>query len=134
MNLKQKINADFMTAFREKKTEIKSLLGTIKGEIQTIEKNNLTDNLSDEEVLRILNKFAKNLRENIKLANDEKSKFELNIIESYLPKNLTEEEIQNKINSLVSSGVTNIGLIMKEFSALPADKKIVSELAKKALQ
>ena len=43
------------------------------------------------------------------------------------------EDIQLKISSLVASGVTNIGLIMKEFSTLPADKKVVSELAKKAI-
>jgi uncharacterized protein YqeY len=133
MTLKEKINADFMTAFKEKRFEVKSLLGTIKGEIQTTEKNLRIENLSDEEVSKILNKFVKNLKENIKLVNDDKSKFELEIIESYLPKNLSEEEIEIKINSLVNSGIKNIGLIMKEFSNLPVDKKLVSDIAKKLI-
>jgi uncharacterized protein YqeY len=133
MILKSKINEDFMKAFKERNSEVKTLLGTIKGEIQTQEKNNKVENLSDEEVIKILNKFAKNLKENIRLANDEKAKVELEIVESYLPKQLSSEEIQSKVESLVASGVKNLGQIMKEFSNLPADKKIVSEMVKKAL-
>jgi uncharacterized protein len=133
MLLKEKINLDFIKAFKEKKTDLKSLLGTIKGEIQTTEKNLMVESLSDEDVIKILNKFAKNCKENIRLANDEKSKVELEIIEAYLPKQLSAEEIQSKIEALVASGVKNIGQIMKEFSTLPADKKVVSEMAKKVL-
>jgi uncharacterized protein len=133
MLLKEKINLDFIKAFKEKKTDLKSLLGTIKGEIQTTEKNLMVENLSDEDVIKILNKFAKNCKENIRLANDEKSKVELEIIEAYLPKQLSAEEIQSKIEALVASGVKNIGQIMKEFSTLPADKKVVSEMVKKVL-
>jgi uncharacterized protein len=133
MLLKEKINLDFIKAFKEKKTDLKSLLGTIKGEIQTTEKNLMVEKLSDEDVIKILNKFAKNCKENIRLANDEKSKVELEIIEAYLPKQLSAEEIQSKIEALVASGVKNIGQIMKEFSTLPADKKVVSEMAKKVL-
>ena len=133
MSLKETINADFMKAFKAKNMELKSFLGTLKGEIQTAEKNSMVDNLSDEDVIKILNKFAKNCKENIRMANDEKSKVELEIVEAYLPKQLSAEEIQSKIDSLVASGVKNIGMIMKEFSTLPADKKLVSELVKKAL-
>jgi uncharacterized protein YqeY len=131
--LKQKISADYMTAFKSRDVIGKSLLGTLKGEIQNIEKTLMVENLSDEEITKILNKFAKSLRENIKLANDEKSRVELGIIESYLPTNLSAEEIQSKIDDLVASGVKNMGMLMKEFSTLPADKKLVSELVKKAL-
>jgi len=133
MSLKATINADYIKAFKEKNALGKSLLSTLKGEIQTAEKNQVVEDLSDEEVIKILNKFAKNLRENIKLAGDEKSKAELAVIESYLPTNLSAEEIQSKIDALVASGVKNMGMIMKEFSTLPADKKLVSELVKKAL-
>ena len=133
MSLKETINADFMKAFKEKNLELKSLLGTLKGEMQTTEKNLMVASLSDEETIKILNKFAKNLRETIRLTNDEKSKKELDVIESYLPKLLSVEEIQSKIDSLVVSGVNNIGQLMKEFSKIPADKKLVSEMVKKAL-
>ena len=60
MSLKAQINTDFMKAFKEKNMELKSFLGTLKGEIQTAEKNSMVENLSDEEVIKILNKFYKN--------------------------------------------------------------------------
>ena len=101
--------------------------------MQTIEKNIIVDNLSDDEVTKLLNRFAKNLKENISMANDEKSKLELEIIESYLPKEMTTEEAQEKINSLIASGVNNMGLLMKEFAKDQIDKKMVSEMIKKSL-
>jgi uncharacterized protein YqeY len=109
------------------------LLSVVKGEIQTVEKNTGTDSLSDEAVLKILNKTAKNLKETISLSGDEKSKIELSIIELYLPKQMSYEEIEAKILEIVSAGGNNIGSIMKEFASLSADKQMVSEVAKKVL-
>lgn len=131
--LKSKISADYIQAFKNKDVISKSLLSTIKGEIQTIEKNLVVENLPDEEVFKILNKFAKNLKENIKIANDEKSKAELVIVESYLPRELSREEINIRVNQLIASGANNMGLIMKGFAGLQVDKKVVSELVKAKL-
>jgi uncharacterized protein YqeY len=39
MSLKEKINADYMSAFKSKNVVAKNLLSVVKGEIQTIEKN-----------------------------------------------------------------------------------------------
>lgn len=137
MTLKEKINSDYIEAFKAKNTVKKNLLSVIKSEIQTIEKNSQIQNLTDEDVIKILNKTSKSLKETLSLISDSDKissvKAELNLVESYLPKQLSVEEIQVKIDALVASGVNNIGQIMKEFSSLPADKKIVSELAKKSL-
>jgi uncharacterized protein YqeY len=141
MTLKEKINKDYIEAFKAKNTVKKNLLSVIKGEIQTFEKNTSVENLSDEDVAKILNKTVKSLKENLKSfapidGNGEnlvQTAVELAIIECYLPKQLSIEEIQIKIDALVASGVNNIGQIMKEFSSLPVDKKIVSEIAKKSL-
>jgi len=130
MKLKELISKDYMTAFKEKNVVAKNLLSVVKGEIQTIEKNTGTDCLADEEVLKILNKTAKSLKEVIATSGDAESKLQLEIVESYLPKQLSKDEIVAKVNEIVASGVTNIGLIMKEFATLPADKKIVSEVVK----
>lgn len=137
MTLKEKINSDYIEAFKAKNTVKKNLLSVIKSEIQTIEKNSQIQNLTDEDVIKILNKTSKSLKETLSLISDSDKissvKAELNLVESYLPKQLSVEEIQVKIDALVASGVNNIGQIMKEFSSLPADKKIVSELAKKSI-
>jgi len=141
MTLKEKINKDYIEAFKAKNTVAKNLLSVIKGEIQTIEKNTGTENLSDEDVTKILNKTVKSLKETIKSlapidGNGEgivQAVAELAIVESYLPTQLSVEEIQSKIDALVASGVKNIGMIMKEFNSLPVDKKVVSELVKKTI-
>ena len=131
--IKEKINQDYLEAFKSRNTVAKNLLSVVKGEIQTVEKNTGTDSLSDEAVLKILNKTAKNLKETISLSGDEKSKIELSIIELYLPKQMSYEEVEAKILEIVSSGGNNIGSIMKEFASLSADKQMVSEVAKKVL-
>ena len=121
-----------MTAFKSKNVVAKNLLSVIKGEIQTQEKNTGVVTLSDEEVTKILNKTVKSLKETIEKGG-ETSKEELEIIEGYLPKQLSREEIVVKITELKSAGVTNIGQIMKEFASLPVDRKIVSEVIKEIM-
>jgi len=133
MTIEKQIETDFLKAFKERNTEVKSLLSTVKGEMQTTKKNLVVENLSDEESIKILGKFAKNLKENIRLVNDEKSQRELSVIEAYLPKQMSEKEVIVKLDEILASGVTNIGQIMKEFAQLPVDKKMVSELAKKKM-
>ena len=139
--IKEQINKDYMTAFKAKNTVSKNLLSVVKGEIQTIEKNTGVDNLSDEEVLKILTKTAKSLNETIKALSPIDGKgedivqacAELAIVQCYLPKQMSKEEVTEKVTEIVNSGVTNIGLIMKEFVSLPVDKKLVSEIAKSLL-
>ena len=134
MELKEKINKDFIIALKSKNVVAKSILSVVKGEIQTIEKNIGTDNLSDVEVTKILTKTVKSLKETIALSNDEKSKLELSVIEVYLPTQMSKEEVTTKVTELVNSGITQIGDIMKEFATLPVDKKMVSESLKEVIK
>lgn len=128
MSLKEKIYADYMSAFRNKNTVAKNLLSVIKGEIQTIEKNNGTENLSDDEVTKILNKTVKSLKETNTSFPSEQTAEELFIVESYLPKQMNEEEIKAKINELVEGGAGNVAEIMRAFASLPADRKLVASI------
>ena len=140
--IKEQINKDYMIAFKAKNTVAKNLLSVVKGEIQTVEKNTGVDNLSDEDVLKILTKTAKSLNETIKSLSPIDGKgedivqacAELAIIECYLPKQMSREEVTAKVTELVNSGVTQIGAIMKEFATLPADKKMVSESIKEVIK
>lgn len=131
--IKEQINKDYMTAFKAKNTVAKNLLSVVKGEIQTIEKNTGVENMSDVDVIKILAKTAKSLKETISLSDSEQAKEELVIIESYLPKQMSKEEVTTKVTELKNAGVTNIGAIMKEFTSLPADKKMVSEVIKEVI-
>jgi uncharacterized protein YqeY len=133
MTLKEKINADYMTAFKSKDAVSKKLLSVIKGEIQTIEKNVGVDSLSDEEVTKILNKTVKSLKETLQAFDSTDVRLELEIVEAYLPKQLSKDEIISKVTELKVAGITNIGQIMKEFASLPVDRKLVSEVIKEVM-
>ncbi len=131
--IKEQINKDYMTAFKSKNTVAKNLLSVIKGEIQTVEKNTGVENMSDEDVLKILTKTSKSLKEMV-AGGSEQAKIELEIVEAYLPKQMSVEEVTQKVTEIVNSGITNIGQIMKEFAQLPADKKMVSEVIKEIVK
>jgi hypothetical protein len=131
--IKEQINKDYMTAFKSKNTVAKNLLSVIKGEIQTVEKNTGVENMSDEDVLKILTKTSKSLKEMV-AGGSEQAKIELEIVEAYLPKQMSKEEVTQKVTEIVNSGITNIGAIMKEFAQLPADKKMVSEVIKELVK
>ena len=139
--IKEKVNADYIQAFKEKNTVKKNLLSVVKSEITTIEKNISVENLSDSEVTKILNKTAKSLNETIKSLTSTdygeslvQACVELAIIQCYLPTLMSKEEVDAKVNELVLSGITQIGSIMKEFATLPADKKMVSESIKEIVK
>ena len=133
MNLKEQISKDYMTAFKERNVVAKNLLSVVKGEIQTIEKNTGVDCLSDVEVIKILNKTAKSLKEVIEISGDAESITQLEMVESLLPAAMTREDVVVKVSALVASGVTNVGGIMKEFATLQVDRKVVSEVIKEVL-
>ena len=126
--LKNKISADYMSAFKSKNTIAKNLLSVIKGEIQTVEKNTGVENLSDEDVIKILNKTVKSLKETQSKFPSAQTAEELFIVESYLPSQMSADEIRVKVQSLIADGASNMGEVMKAFAALPADKKIVSQI------
>ena len=126
--LKEKISTDYMSAFRAKNVIAKNLLSVIKGEIQTIEKNTGVETLSDIEVTKILNKTVKSLKETNASFPSPQTAEELAIVESYLPKQMTEAEIITKIQEFVDGGAGNVAEIMRAFSTLPADRKLVSNL------
>jgi uncharacterized protein YqeY len=140
--IKEQINKDYMTAFKAKNTVKKNLLSVVKGEIQTQEKNTGVENMSDEDVLKILTKTAKSLNETIKSLSPVDGKgedlvqacAELAIVQCYLPKQMSKDEVTQKVTEIVNSGITNIGAIMKEFASLPADKKMVSEAIKEIVK
>lgn len=129
MSLKEKIYADYMSAFKNKNTVAKNLLSVIKGEIQTIEKNTGVTNLSDDDVVKILAKTRKSLEETRSKFPSDQVTTELYIVESYLPKQMSEDEIRLKIQELVESGQAgNIAEIMRAFASLPADRKLVASI------
>jgi len=142
-NLKERISREYLEAFKSRDSIKKNLLGVVKSEITTQEKNTVVENLSDADVEKILNKFSKNLKETIEKSASEEAKTELSILENYLPKQMSESEIKNALSEILkelgeSSSTTpfQIGKLMGAFNskyAGKADNKIVSNIIKELL-
>jgi uncharacterized protein YqeY len=133
MTIENQINQSFLSAYKNKDMNLKNFLGIIKGEMENVKKNIMVDSLPDAETMKILAKFVKGIKENIQHSNDPKFQWELSIVQGFMPKEMSRDEIEQKISELVSNGASNIGEIMKAFTTLAADKKVVSEIAKSKL-
>jgi len=128
MNLKEKIKKDFMEAMKNREILRKNLLSVLVSEIQTIEKNQMVESLSDEEIIKILTKTVKSLKETNASFPSAQTAEELLIVEAYLPKQMSEEEIKLHIKDLIDNGAGNIAEIMRAFASMPADRKLVSSI------
>jgi uncharacterized protein YqeY len=122
MTLIEKIKTAFMDAYKAKNLDLKNAIGTIKGEIERESKD--PKNISDDEVSKELKKMLKKHDENPSLTD-----VEINFINSILPKQMTEEEIDAKLKELIDGGANHIGKVMGGFKGLNADMKIVKEKA-----
>ena len=123
MLLKQRINADYIDALKNKQIDKKNFLGVIRGEIQNEEFRALGIG-DDATVLNILRKIEKSLKQ----TNTAESLAELEYIKPYLPEEMTEADIVAKITELKANGASNIAEVMRAFATLPADRKLVSEV------
>jgi len=130
MTLKEKINADFMFAFKNKETDKKNFLGVVKGEIQNEEGR--SGEITDEGVMNILRKMEKSLKQ----TNTPESLQELEYIKPYLPQLMGEEQIREIILGYKTNGLNNVGQMMGEFNKNYkglADNKLVSQVIKEIL-
>lgn len=147
MSILERLSEDFKKALKGRDQDTVSVIRMIKAAIKNkeIEKRSA---LSDNEINAILASLTKQRREAIEqfakggrqdLADKENK--ELLILQSYLPQQLTEEElkkiIENAIKEAAAVSEKNIGRIMKIL--MPrikgcADGKLVNELVKKALE
>ena len=128
MLLKERINADFIEAFKNKQTEKKNFLGVVKGEIQNEEFRSLGIG-DDVTVIGILKKIEKSLKQ----TNTAESLAELEYIKPYLPQLMSEGQIRTIVAGFIESGIKDTGRLMgafnKEYKG-QADNSIVSKIVK----
>lgn len=138
--LLEQINADFMTAFKNKEMDKKNVLGLLKSNItkKEQEKRQPKGGVTDDVVISVIKKSIKTVNETIAASGDnqeaiDEAKFEKTILEAYLPAQMSEDEIEAKVKELIDGGAENMGAIMKEFKGLPADMSLVSQKARQSL-
>jgi uncharacterized protein YqeY len=109
MSLKEKIEKDFITAFKSKDINAKAALSSIKAAITVAEKANPSWVATDDEVIKIVNKGIRQREESINMyelaCRDElvrKEADEICVLRSYMPTQMTEAEIESEVKIIMS--------------------------------
>ena len=109
MSLLERLNNDMKQAMRNKEKDKLSVIRMIKASLQNEAIKLGTKELSEEEELTILSRESKqrkdSLHEFVKAGREdlaEKLRAELTIVELYMPKQLTEEELSDIVKETIS--------------------------------
>ena len=106
MSLIEKISKDFMSAYKDKDMEKKNFLGVIKTEV-----TKETKTPEDSYVVVKLKSMVKNAQSTNSL-----TEYELNIINNYLPTQMTEDVLRETIGDIITkeelSTMKDMGKIM----------------------
>lgn len=149
MELENRINADIKLAMIAKESQKLEALRGIKAAILLAKtsKEAAGNDLPEEAGLKLLQKLIKQRQESadiyksngrIDLAEEEL--YQAAVIEHYLPKQLSEDEIRIGLENIIlesgAAGIKDMGRVMgiasKEFAG-KADNKVVADLVKKIL-
>jgi uncharacterized protein YqeY len=141
MNLGEQIGKDFIVAYKAKDEVKSSVLRLLKSAIKNEEISKKTV-LSDDEVIKIIQREIKQRNDSIfeygkggrsDLADKEKD--ELTVLKTYLPAQLSDEELENIVKSVISEE-SDFGKIMGKVMpqvAGKADGSRVSAAVRKLL-
>ena len=127
----------------QKANTLRSLIASVHNEEIANRSKGGTGELSDEEVVGVLQKEAKKRKEAAEIYGkagrgdlENNEKYELSVIESYLPPALTDADVEKIVARVASDGGGNfgnvMGAVMKEIAGR-ADAKVVTEIVKKSL-
>ena len=109
MKLKERIQNDFITAMKAKDEVAKTALSGIKAKITEAEKANGNSELSDAELIKVINKAIKQREESQKIYSDagreemaRKEADEACVLRNYMPSQMTEAEIEAEIKKIMA--------------------------------
>lgn len=144
--MKDRILNDLKDAMKNKDKERLAVIRLVKGSIQMTELDKKRE-LTDDEVIDVISKEIKSRKESIKefekgfrddLIN--KTQEEIDILMEYLPKQMTNEEIEETIDKVFDivkpTSQKDMGKIMKEINPLvrgKADMGLVSKIVKEKI-
>ncbi|HLS83521.1 MAG TPA: GatB/YqeY domain-containing protein [Arenimonas sp.] len=146
MSLKARLSDDMKTAMKAGQKDRLAVIRLINAAIKQKEVDERIE-LDDAQVLAVLEKMVKQRKDSIAQYSDagrqdlaDAERFELGVIEAYLPEKMGEAEIQAAIEAARAetgaSGPADMGKLMgllKQRLAGKADMGLVSQLVKKSL-
>jgi uncharacterized protein YqeY len=147
MSLKERITSDMTAAMKSKEAVRLSTLRMVKAAVQNreIEKGSA---LTDEELTKLLQSLVKQRRDSVEQYEKagraelaEKERAEIAVIDEYLPRAATREEIERAVEEAVAetgaSSIKEMGAVMKaamaRLAGRNADGRVVSEVVKSKL-
>ncbi|EAH6860159.1 GatB/YqeY domain-containing protein [Campylobacter coli] len=127
MNLKEQILNDIKEAMKQKDDFKRDTLRTLNAAFKQVEVDERIE-LSDERILKIITSEIKKRKDAIELYSKggredlaQKEQKEIALFESYLPQQLSDEELQAALKEMIANlGVSSLkdqGLVMKEAKA-----------------
>lgn len=145
--LKEKLMEDLKNSMKEKNVIRKNVIQMVRAAILQIEKDKGIE-VDDNKILEIIAKEVKTRNDSLEDFRKggredlvEQAKQEIAILSEYLPKQLSREElkekIQNIINELGANSIKEMGAVMKEAKAqigTAADGKSINEVVRELLQ
>ena len=121
--LKETLKKDEIAAMKARDKAKVNVLRLVNAEIKAYEVNNRED-IPDENVIKIIEKSIKQTKEALEYAkqanNEEKiaeGNFAIEVLTPYLPKQLTDDEVNEMLKEIIASGnytAADMGKIMKE--------------------
>lgn len=149
MTLEERLNADLKDAMRSGDNTRKLAIRAVKTAVMEARVSGKEQHaLSEEEVLRIIQKQVKQRRDSIEefarggrtdlIANEEA---EIKVLETYLPKMMDEAEVRARVRAVIAElGVTDlkgIGPVMKRLTGElrgQADGQMINRIVREELQ
>ncbi|OGY95307.1 MAG: hypothetical protein A2543_01925 [Candidatus Komeilibacteria bacterium RIFOXYD2_FULL_37_8] len=143
MSLEKNLEQDYKEAFKGRKEIEVSTLRMLRSALKNLAIDKRVPSLEDDDVLSVIKKELKKRQDSLQsfrsagredLAAREEA--EILVLQKYMPAMISEEELDKIIDSVISQGQNNFGLVMKEVVTQTkgrADGKIIQEKVKQKL-
>lgn len=148
MGLKEKILEDIKNAMKNKEADRLSAIRFLQSAVKYREIEVRPNAITENDILGVIKKLVKQRKDSIaeyekagRADLADKEKFELKVMEEYLPAQMSAEEVAKIVEDVIkSTGATSqkqMGAVMKEVIAKTggqADNKLISDLVRSKLQ
>jgi uncharacterized protein YqeY len=146
MALTEQIRADLTAAMKAQEKDRLSTLRMLQSALKN-EQINLGHELSDEEAMTVIRKAVKQRQDSIEQYSNagrtelaDKERAEMDLLKTYLPPELSEEELESGLREIIAStgaqSKKDMGKVMKEATARykgRADGKKIQEVVQRLL-
>jgi uncharacterized protein len=147
MSLEEQLNKDYIQAMKDRDSVRSSALSFLRAQVKYARIELKTEQVADKDVIAVIKKQVKQRQDSIEQFKGggrtdlvEKEEKELSILKSYLPAEMSADElrgiIKEAIKAVGATSIKDMGKVIKETGAKAAgraDNKQISELVKEEL-